>query len=97
MVLHECDDPGCVNPAHLHLGTVALNAQESVQRGRNSANYPHYSGEKNQKSKLTEAQVIEIRALAKQGKSRKEIGEMYGVSAVSISYIVLRRTWTHLQ
>lgn len=96
LVLHACDDPGCVNPKCLHLGTVALNAQESVDRGRWATNFKKYPGSSNNKAKLTEAQVLEIRALAAGGKSRKEIGEMYGVSAVSISYIVLRRTWTHL-
>lgn len=37
MVLHDCDNPSCVNPDHLHIGTAAMNAAECIARGRHNS------------------------------------------------------------
>lgn len=58
VVRHDCDNPACVNPDHLSIGTVQDNVDDRVRRGRQHDN----SGEKNGRSKLTNSQREEIRA-----------------------------------
>jgi hypothetical protein len=91
-VLHSCDDPGCVNPEHLHLGTFGDNNTERAQRGRNR----DQRGEKHNFARLTEEQVIEIKEKYKGGKYQKDIGKEYGVSQSHVSNIVRGIKWSHI-
>ncbi len=90
LVRHRCDNPPCVNPEHLLLGTAADNARDMVERGRSTR------GERNHTAKLTAGQVYETRALADQGWCQADIARAYGVSEMNISNIVRRKIWTHL-
>lgn len=90
VVLHECDNPPCCNPAHLRIGTIADNTADMVLKKRNKGP----SGESNSKSKLTHAQVTEIRNKYSDRKiSTQEIAKIYGVSQPTISYILINKTW----
>lgn len=92
-VMHTCDNPACVNPAHLQLGTHAQNMHDMSVRGRQVSVY----GERAPRGKLKEWQVREIRELLKVGElSQRQIAERYGVSAVAISYINTGYSWKHL-
>ena len=91
-VLHKCDNPACCNPDHLFLGTLKENMQDMVKKGRNYV----CSGSRHGLSKLTEAQVLEIRDKTAQGASQASLARFYGVSAASINKIVRRRVWTHI-
>lgn len=92
-VLHKCDNPACVRPDHLFLGTRADNAHDMFAKGRS---YDR-RGEGNPRSKLTEKDVIEIRELYDTGKfTQRQIGKMFGVSDVSISYIIIGKTWKNV-
>lgn len=95
-VCHNCpggDNPACVNPDHLWLGTRAENATDAGKKGRLSVRH-HYK-HKHPKQKLTVSQVIEIR---KQwpGTTMKSLAERFGVCQESISFIVHRRNWSHI-
>jgi HNH endonuclease len=57
-VLHYCDTPACVNPGHLFLGTQRDNAQDRESKGR----MRHVNGEANGKTRITDAEIREIRA-----------------------------------
>lgn len=57
VVRHKCDNPRCINPAHLEAGTQAANVADMHTRGR----APDFKGEHNPHAKLTDAQVAEIR------------------------------------
>ena len=97
-VLHSCDNPGCVNPAHLHLGTNTDNIREKMERGRcsRSGGLPPGScgGETNHKSKLTNEQAIQIRIrYAAGGVSQKQLGDEFGVSRGVISSIINGRSY----
>lgn len=82
-VCHHCDNPACVNPEHLFLGTHKDNMNDRDQKGRCS------SGEKSGVAKLTDAQVLEIRAST--GTTRT-IGKQYGVNNTHISLIRRNKT-----
>jgi DNA-binding CsgD family transcriptional regulator len=94
-VLHRCDTPSCVNPAHLFLGTQADNVADMTAKGRNRS--PQRFGEANPVSKLTEAQVREIRRMKDEGVcSQAEISRRFGVSPMTVSRAVRGQSWSHL-
>lgn len=88
-VLHRCDQPGCVNPDHLFLGTPADNAADREAKGRNRP--PRGEGQRS--AKLTENQVREIRAAS--GKQR-DIAKRFGVTQANVWAILARKTWAHI-
>lgn len=89
-VLHKCDNPGCVNPAHLFLGTYADNAQDMIAKGRDNK----ARGEASGNAKLTEQDVREIHALLKCCYlSRQTIGEMFGVTRAAVGAIKTGKNW----
>lgn len=85
--LHSCDNPPCVNPAHLRWGTHAENMAEAAERGRMAR------GSKNGHAKLSEAQVYAIRSDRRGGDA---IGREYGIAPRTVSQIRLRKAWAHL-
>ncbi len=77
-VLHTCDNPACVNPAHLYCGTQKQNAADMVSRGRSTL------AERNAQCKLTREQVIAIREARRQGTPGQQLAEEYGVMRTTI-------------
>jgi len=97
-VLHRCDNPLCVNPRHLFLGTRRDNNIDKVNKGR--ARGGRMSGVSNPASKLTEPEVRSIRKMAASDTSRgsqARIARRFGVSETMVSYIVRRKKWSHLE
>jgi len=91
VVQHACDVPNCVNPAHLFPGNAATNRADSVLKGR------HAHGESHGRSRLTGAQVLEIRRRAAIGPvSYPALAREYGVKPGTIGGIIRRKTWQHL-
>lgn len=86
-VLHKCDNPACVNPAHLFLGTDADNVKDMMNKGRGKYNPNPAKGENHHNSKLTDKQVLEIRAI---GNSINQyvLARHYGVRQPQISRIL---------
>lgn len=93
-VCHSCDNPPCVNPHHLWLGTATENAQDCKNKGRH--NYGTAQGESHPNVSLTDAQVIEIRNLFANCRTIQEIATQYEMSHGAISHIVKGRSWKHL-
>lgn len=81
VVCHHCDNPVCVNPGHLFLGTQSDNHKDMVSKGR------HPKGEGNGQSKLTDADVAKIRTLALTMK-QWQIAEAFSLSQAQVSRIV---------
>jgi hypothetical protein len=95
-VLHRCDTPACVNPAHLFLGTQADNNLDCRNKGRHSCG-ERPRGERHHGSKLTARDAVEIRrAYAAREKSQRQLAAAYGVSRRAIMFILSRRNWSHV-
>jgi len=94
-ILHSCvASRTCCNPAHLRPGTDLENRRDAMNQGR--AKYVNVKGSDHGRSKLTDADVIKIRALSASGVTNKKIGPMFGVTPSMVSYIKNRRNWNHL-
>ena len=87
-VCHHCDNPPCVNPEHLFLGTASDNLKDSVRKGRLD-----HSGEKNSNVKLTYRLVQEIRNT---DLPQRKLATLFGVSKGTIYYIKKNITWVKM-
>lgn len=121
-VLHRCDDPACVRPDHLFLGTAADNTADMVSKGRHahgqtsgpytrpdriargerhgSRTKPESTprGEHHPSAKLTDEQVLAIRARWTHGGiQQKQLAAEYGVSRGVVSEVLSGKSWRHLQ
>jgi HNH endonuclease len=85
-VLHSCDNPACVNPYHLRLGTHQENMRERDLKGRT------LSGENANPAKLTTADVERIREMTLFGANRKDLAHIFAVTPEAIGLVVRRVT-----
>lgn len=92
-VLHRCDNPPCVNPAHLFVGSHADNLRDCADKGRRV----QVRGETHGHSKLTDTAVREIRRqYSLGGISQARLGEKFGVGLCAVHRIVRGTGWKHL-
>lgn len=89
-VCHTCDNPSCVNPDHLFLGTPKDNAQDMVSKGRGKAGGP-FIGSANGNATLNETAVEEIRSLPL---SYRALAKQFGVSKSQIARIKTGFAWS---
>lgn len=88
-VLHSCDTPLCINPAHLFLGTGQDNSDDKVAKGRQA------KGERGGTTVLTEKEVLSIRQYEKTH-TFQDTANHFGVSKGTVADIVAGRTWKHI-
>ena len=101
-ICHKCDNPPCCNIEHLFLGTQKDNIHDCISKGRKT----QVRGSAVGTSKLTEADVLEIRKLRQEnlqptnqntpGLSNVAIAKMYGVQSSIIGKIIHRTLWQHI-
>jgi hypothetical protein len=91
-VMHKCDNPKCVNPYHLSIGTPKDNTQDMIAKGRKRVVSP--KGEGNGKSLLDAEKVRLIRSSKL---SHVELGRQLGVSSNCIRGVRIGRTWSHIE
>lgn len=91
-VLHKCDNPPCVNPAHLFLGTVLDNTRDMISKGRNAPRHGEHGG----KTILTEEQARDIKRQPRRIGVQRQLAERYGVAVVTIKAIQYGHNWRHL-
>jgi len=90
-VCHKCDNPRCVRPDHLFLGTQKDNVLDMINKGRQR--YKVCYGEDHGCAKLTTTQVIEIRDELKNGTRQVDLAARYSVTQATISHIKLGKKW----
>ena len=88
--LHSCDNPLCLNPAHLRWGTHQENMADKMERNRQAR------GGATRHAKLIEAEVIAIRERYAGGLTQKQISVEFSISRNLVSYIVNRKAWAHV-
>jgi len=96
-VLHNCDNPKCVNPIHLRLGTMADNCDDRDSRGRHfmqTKPESHVNGERTGTAKLYPDDVVFIRK--NKDLKNTELSAWFGVGATQISRIKRGERWAHL-
>jgi hypothetical protein len=92
-VCHHCDNPGCVNPNHLYLGSCQRNTQDACTRGL----IGHAKGSKHGRAKLNENHVENIYKFFYQDKkSKRQIAVLLNVSYCTIDDILRGYRWKHL-
>lgn len=90
-VLHKCDNPACINPEHLFLGTQKENMEDMASKSRSTI------GSKNPKAKLNEEQVLEIkRLLSETDLTQEKIAESFNVDRKIVSGIKNGKIWKHV-
>ena len=105
LICHECDNPACVRPDHLFLGSALANNSDRANKGRSATGDRNGSrarperlkrGSENAAAKLTEADVREIRSLCASKLRQIEIARRYAISRSLIGAIKRRGVWQHL-
>ena len=97
VVMHLCDNPSCVNPSHLKIGTQEENIHDCIQKRRFkqgfSSGHKRTRGEKNSMAKLTEASAQEIRSRRANGERVDSLAREYGVHRNTIYRIASQKAW----
>jgi len=82
VVMHSCDNPSCVNPEHLFLGTQVENLTDMTNKGRRAV------GSKHGRSKFTDADIQQIKELRRKGLTQRSIASMLGSSQSHVSRVL---------
>jgi hypothetical protein len=94
IVMHKCDNPQCVNPDHLSIGTHQDNMSDMVKKGRQSkSNHERAKGEKNGNSKLTKKIA---KAIFNDNRPQRQIAKSYGITQAAVSLIKRKITWRNI-
>ena len=105
LVCHKCDNPKCVRPDHLFLGTYQDNAIDAINKGRMvpPPGYEKYNdawavrGERKGNAIFTDADIISIRERWRSGSATvREMADQYGTYRQTIRRIVKRERWAHI-
>jgi hypothetical protein len=88
---HTCDNPPCVNPAHLFEGTGQENRDDMVRKGRQA------HGSRTGSAKLTDEQVRAIRVRVASGEARSTVAKDFGIHQSNVSYIASGKTWRQVR
>ncbi len=89
---HKCDNPLCINPDHLFIGTEKDNSTDMIRKGR-AAKHIGLNGSKNVMAKLNEEDVVKIRKMLAKGRRATDIAREFGMGSQAIYYIKWGTNW----
>ena len=92
VVCHKCDNPKCINPDHLFVGTRQDNVDDREAKNRNN----HFVGESSGRAKLSETDVVSMRRLREKGETFQSIADRFGVAKKTTIQAVKGETWKHI-
>lgn len=92
LILHDCDNKLCVNPAHLRIGTHSENIKDAYARRLRSK--PDVSGEKHPRASITKTDAKRMRLLRESGLTVTAIAALFGVKRSLVSDVVTNRSWS---
>ena len=104
-VCHHCDNPPCINPDHLFVGTTKDNLYDAIRKGRWTEKHCLQNlllvknravGERHPQAKLTDADVRQIRLRLASGESQRAIAWSYKLRSTAIWKIAKKKTWSHV-
>lgn len=90
VLCHRCDNPRCIEPKHLFIGSQAENISDKVRKSRQAR------GEKIATAILTAEQVVALRQEYAEGARQVDLASKYGIHQTSVSLIVRRKNWPHI-
>ena len=102
LVCHKCDNPKCVNPNHLFLGTHKDNTADMIAKGRRVIGFdpnnkpPHKQGSAHGNAKLTEAVVLDFYRQMALGKPVRQLARETGVDRRTLGRIRDKKSWKHV-
>lgn len=103
LVCHRCDNPLCINPDHLFIGSPADNVRDMKDKGRGkhanglaAARLKSPKGEQHWRAVLTETDVLQLRELKRQGATIRELSQRFNVSKFAAQAASVGTTWSHL-
>lgn len=90
VVRHKCDNPRCINPAHLELGTHADNMNDRNVRGRTANGFSHG------RVTLDEPTLVKVKELLGIGASQREVAKRFGISQRTVGRISRGEYWKNV-
>lgn len=96
-ICHHCDNPSCINPDHLFVGTMSDNMKDAYDKGILHPANQFKKGEPNVNRKLTNDQVKEIKRLMGLGYQQKQVAKMYKVAPATIMRIMTKRMYKEIE
>jgi hypothetical protein len=91
-ICHTCDNPSCVNPSHLFVGTPSENMKDKILKGR-AKNPPIHKGSKQHLAKMNPDKIREIRKLFNEGISQTELAKRYCLHTSTMNNICRNISW----
>jgi hypothetical protein len=97
LALHRCDNPGCVNPRHIFTGDQKANVRDMNAKGRGNYTKEKVRGSRSPNSKLTEADVAELKRRLLLGEPKTKLARDFNISRAVIWNIQTGKAWTHVE